>query len=97
MIATPGAHGVEIVGKNHQARLLFTRHRAKAIRPGAVVRYTVRKKASLPVKFARHVGHVKHTFVIGVAVRGAVRLADGTKLRSGRSRPASPRCGSPTG
>jgi hypothetical protein len=83
VIATPGAHGVEIVGKNHQARLLVTRHRAKAIRPGAVVRYTVRKKASLPVRFAKHVGHVKHTFVIGIAVRGAVRLADGTKLRSG--------------
>jgi hypothetical protein len=83
VIATPGAHGVEIVGKNHQARLLITRHRAKSIRQGAVVRYTVRKKASLPVKFRKHVGHVKHTYVIGVAVRGAVRLADGTKLRSG--------------
>src|SRR3954451_7688761 len=46
VIATPGSHGVEIVGKNHQARLLLTRHRAKALRPGAVVRFRVGKKAS---------------------------------------------------
>jgi Glycoside-hydrolase family GH114 len=82
VIATPGKHGVEIVAANHQARLLTTRHRAKAIRPGAVVRYTVRKKATLPVVFRKRLSHVKGTYVIGVAVRGGVRLADGTRLLS---------------
>jgi hypothetical protein len=81
VIATPGLHGVEIVGKNHQARMLLTRHRARSIRPGAVVRYTLRKGVSVPVRLTR-IGHVKQIYVIGVAVRGSVRLADGTRLQS---------------
>jgi hypothetical protein len=83
VIATPGAHGVEVVGKDHQARLLIVQHRATAIRPGTVVRFTLRKKSSRPVTSIKRIGHVKQTYVIGIAVRGVVRLADGTKLSSG--------------
>jgi hypothetical protein len=80
VIALPGASRVEVVGADHQARLVTARHRAASTVPGAVVRYALRKGA---VKVTR-IGHVKQTFVIGVAVHGVVRLADGTKLQSAK-------------
>jgi hypothetical protein len=94
VIATPGAHGVVLVGADHQARKVKMRHRAHSIRPGAIVRVGHRKGKGIPVEIINPipveivnpvvvstVGQVKQTTVLGVAGKDSVRLADGTKLR----------------
>jgi hypothetical protein len=91
VIATPGEHGVVLVGANHQARKVMLRHRSAKIRPGAVVRYSHHarkakgKSNATPVETVSgldRVGHVKRASVYGVVAKGhKVRLADGTKLR----------------
>jgi hypothetical protein len=83
VFAIPGTRRVEVVGADHQARLVTARQRLASIRPGAVVRYGVRKNAARPVKVTR-LGKVSQTFVIGVAVHGVVRLADGMQLNGAK-------------
>jgi hypothetical protein len=81
VIRTTGAHGVELVGADHQAHKVSTQHRSARIRPGAVVYYTPQKLLKLPVTFTARIGRIKQTYVLGVAAGSSVRLADGTRLR----------------
>jgi hypothetical protein len=81
VMATAGAHGVELVGDDHQAHKVTTAHRTSGIRPGAVVSYTAGKLLKQPVAFSARIGHSKQTYVFGVAAGTSVRLADGTRLR----------------
>jgi hypothetical protein len=81
VIGTTGAHGVELVAADHQARKVSTQHRSARIRPGAVVYYTPAKLGKQPVTFTARIGRIKQTYVLGVAAGTSVRLADGTRLR----------------
>ena len=81
VMRTVGAHGVQLVGADHQAHKVSAQHRSAGIRPGAVVSYTPGKLLKLPVTFSARIGRSKQTYVLGKAAGASVRLADGTHLR----------------
>jgi hypothetical protein len=82
VIAIPGAHGVVLVGPDHQAHKVTLRNRASTTRPGVIIRVT---HPTAHKVFISNVGLAKGIKVFGVVAKhDSVRLADGTRLRGSK-------------